>query len=37
MYKYKSSQNNSAPSNYCLLHKVYYTTTWCPHCGHKIC
>lgn len=24
-------------SNYCLLHKVYYTTTWCPYCGHQLC
>lgn len=23
-------------SNYCLLHKVYYSTTWCPYCGHKL-
>ncbi|OAD07450.1 hypothetical protein MUCCIDRAFT_154681, partial [Mucor lusitanicus CBS 277.49] len=22
-------------SNYCLTHKVYYTTTWCPYCGHN--
>ncbi|KAI9355750.1 hypothetical protein BD770DRAFT_390666 [Pilaira anomala] len=24
-------------SNYCLLHKVYYSTTWCPKCGHNLC
>jgi hypothetical protein len=28
-------KNNN--SNYCLLHKVYYSTTWCPYCGHNLC
>lgn len=22
--------------NYCLLHRVYYSTTWCPHCGQDL-
>lgn len=24
-------------NNYCLTHKVYYSTTWCPYCGHNLC
>ncbi|EPB88598.1 hypothetical protein HMPREF1544_04591, partial [Mucor circinelloides 1006PhL] len=26
----------TSSSNYCLTHKVYYSTTWCPYCGHNL-
>lgn len=33
----RPKMNKGKPNgNYCLLHKIYYATTWCPSCGNRL-